>query len=515
MSEQSRPGSEMPAFTQMLNLAAPRIGANVEAVSDDYFAPVENLLKASTPVFEKGLYTDHGQLMDGWESRRRRTEGHDWCIIRLGVPGRVHGLVVDTTHFTGNYPESCRVEACALEGYPDPELLTADSNAWHELLPQSDLLGDSPNYFPVTLPYRVTHLRLHVYPDGGVARLRVHGAPIPRLHHIAASGAHIDLASAAYGASVVSCSDMFYSSRQNLIMPSDPKNMGDGWETKRRRDDGHDWAIIRLVGSGWIRKAIVDTRHFKGNAPASVMIEGMRTALPITEESLESAVDMEWRTILPRTALRPNTEHVFIQEIAEHAQLSVVRVHIYPDGGLARLRLFGEMTPGEQQRLGTRWLNALPDNDARQELLQCCASTEWADRLVDARPFASPEALFRVAREIWESLEEDDWREAFDAHPRIGEFAAGESTHARWSSDEQAGTANATEATLSTLRDANDNYEERFGFVFLICATGQTADGMLAALGKRISNDQSHEVRIAAAEQAKITELRLRKLLRP
>ena len=193
-----------------------------------YKRQVENLLKPSSPVFEKGLYTDHGQLMDGWESRRRRTEGHDWCIVRLGVAGRIRGVVVDTSHFTGNYPESCRLEGCALEGYPNPEQLLADTTEWHELLPQSDLKGDSPNYFSIELPYRITHLRLHIYPDGGVARLRVHGEPIPRLHRIAPSGSHVDLASAALGASVVSCSDMFYSSRQNLIMPSDPVNMGDG-----------------------------------------------------------------------------------------------------------------------------------------------------------------------------------------------------------------------------------------------------------------------------------------------
>jgi allantoicase len=325
----------------------------------------------------------------------------------------------------------------------------------------------------------------------------------------------VDLAAALHGADVIGCSDMFYSSRNNLIMPGDAHHMGEGWETKRRRDDGHDWVLVQLAGAGKIRQAVIDTSHFKGNAPRSVMIEGCRVPLPTSCEDIPNDKENLWRPILPEVNLRPNTKHVFIQELVDHAPVSVARVHIYPDGGLARLRLFGDMNSGELEQLGTKWLNALPPTQAREELLYCCGSTRWASEMVDSRPFASAEALLRVAGTLWSEFDEDDWREAFGAHPRIGESTLGDDTHSRWSSAEQAGTHDATEATLAALRQANDQYEDRFGHVFLICASGRTADEMLSALGHRLKNEPEHEVKIAAEEQGKITLLRLRKLLAP
>ncbi|HEV7508185.1 MAG TPA: allantoicase [Thermoanaerobaculia bacterium] len=319
----------MNEFTDLVDLAAERLGGAVLAANDEFFAPKENLLKAGEAVWIEGRYTDVGKWMDGWETRRRREPGHDWCVIRLGLPGVLRGVVVDTAHFRGNYPESCSLEGSAVEGYPAPEELM--QAAWAEILPVSPLQGNSKNPFPIEKETgRVTHLRFHIYPDGGVARLRVHGEVVADWARLNRHGGEIDLAAVENGGLVVSCSDMFFGNRHNLILPGPPLGMHDGWETKRRRGPGHDWAIVRLGERGAIHRVEVDTSHFKGNAPGSCSIEGR-------DRDLES-----WREILPLTPLRPDTRHRFDQVIGT-APITHARLNIYPDGGVARLRLFGAL----------------------------------------------------------------------------------------------------------------------------------------------------------------------------
>src|SRR5918999_341484 len=262
-----------PEFTNLVDLASERLGGAVLYANDDFFAPKENLLKASAAVWREGAYTERGKWMDGWESRRRRTPGFDWCLVRLGAPGRVRGVVVDTSFFRGNFPESCSLEGCAAPPNADVETLTAESIEWAELLPQRPLAGDSQNPFYVTSDERVTHLRFKIYPDGGVARLRVYGEVVPDWKALARRG-EIDLAAAENGALVLACSDMFFGHRHNLIMPGRGADMGDGWETKRRRGPGHDWAVIKLgARARAIRRVEVDTSHFKGNYPDTCSLE--------------------------------------------------------------------------------------------------------------------------------------------------------------------------------------------------------------------------------------------------
>lgn len=322
-------------LTELVDLAQERLGGAVLAASDDFFAPKENLLKASQPVFIEGKYTDLGKWMDGWESRRRRTPGFDWCIIRLGLAGRVRGIVVDTSHFKGNYPEQCSLEAVALEGHPDAEQLSNSATPWAEILPVSQLRGDSLNPFEVADERRFTHLRFKIYPDGGVARLRVYGEVVPDWERLARAGGLVDLAAVEHGGLVLSCSDMFFGHRHNLIMPGRAVNMSDGWETKRRRGPGHDWTIIRLGKRGRLRRLEVDTSHFKGNFPESCSLEGCDAA---GEAELETGV--EWREVLPRTRLQAHTRHHFEGEIGDVGPLTHLRFHIYPDGGVSRLRAY-------------------------------------------------------------------------------------------------------------------------------------------------------------------------------
>ena len=328
-------------FTELVDLASERLGGAVLVANDEFFAPKENLLKPSAPVFVEGKYTDLGKWMDGWETRRRRTPGYDWCIIRLGVPGIVRGVVVDTSFFRGNYPEHFSLEACALDGLPTAEELTSEVIQWTQILPQLPLTGDTQNPFAVDGEQRFTHLRFKIYPDGGVARLRSYGEVVPDWARLKRIGGDIDLAAVENGGLVLSCSDMFFGHRHNLIMPGRASNMSDGWETKRRRGPGHDWSIIKLGATGQIRRVEVDTAWFKGNFPESCSLEAT-SAVDLPEENLTD-LSVAWKSVLPRTKLQAHTRHFFESEILDAGNVSHLRFNIFPDGGVSRLRAYGTL----------------------------------------------------------------------------------------------------------------------------------------------------------------------------
>jgi allantoicase len=328
-------------FTELVDLASERLGGAVLVANDEFFAPKENLLKQAAPIFIEDKYTDLGKWMDGWETRRRRTPGHDWCIIRLGLPGTIRGVVVDTSFFRGNYPEHFSLEACAMEGQPTADDLQSDSVRWTEVLPQSSLKGDSQNPFPVESNERFTHLRLRIYPDGGVARLRVYGEVAPDWDRLRRLSGDVDLAAVENGGRVISCSDMFFGHRHNLIMPGRALNMSDGWETKRRRGPGHDWTIIRLGHPGTIKRLEIDTAWFKGNFPESCSLEAI-SAGGVSEEGLTDS-SLSWKPVLPRTKLQAHTRHFLEDEIEDAGAISHVRFNIFPDGGVSRLRVYGKI----------------------------------------------------------------------------------------------------------------------------------------------------------------------------
>ncbi|HEY4953820.1 MAG TPA: allantoicase [Gemmatimonadaceae bacterium] len=328
------PDSPTPAFADLIDLAAERLGGAVVAANDDFFAPKENLIKASRPRWREGKYTDRGKWMDGWETRRRRTPGNDWAIIKLGLGGVVRGIVVDTSYFTGNYPEEASIDAITYDGTPSTERLTSRDIFWDPLLPTVQLKGNSLNAFLVEGLNRVTHLRLNIFPDGGVARLRVHGEVVPS-ETIFRSENELDLGAMENGGFVVMCSDMHYGNRQNLILPGRSTHMGDGWETKRRRGPGHDWAIVRLARRGVIHRVRLDTDHFKGNAPGRCMIEYCDAAASFDPDTAK------WHELVPDVPLYPDAHHRWEDLTAKAA--THVRLNIYPDGGVARLRLFGRV----------------------------------------------------------------------------------------------------------------------------------------------------------------------------
>jgi allantoicase len=329
-------------FTELVDLAAEKVGGAVLVANDDFFAPKENLLKSSAPIFIEGKYTDLGKWMDGWETRRRRTPGFDWCIVRLGLPGIIRGVLVDTSFFRGNYPEHFSLEACVLEGQPNADDLQSDAINWTPLLPQLPLAGDTQNSFAVESGQRATHLRLKIYPDGGVARLRVYGEVLPDWERLKRVGGDVDLAAVENGGRVISCSDMFFGHRHNLIMPGRAANMSDGWETKRRRGPGHDWVIIKLGAAGQVQRLEVDTAWFKGNFPESCSLEATNAA-DVPEDKLTD-LSLEWTNVLPRTKLQAHTRHFFEKEILDAGQVSHLRFNIFPDGGVSRLRVYGSLS---------------------------------------------------------------------------------------------------------------------------------------------------------------------------
>jgi allantoicase len=325
------------SFLDLVDLASERIGATVVSANDEFFAAKENLIKASAPEWREGAYTERGKWMDGWESRRlreARVEDYDWCIVRLGVPGVVRGIDVDTANFKGNYPSACAIDACDLPAAVGAAEL--EHAAWRPLVPHTALIGDSHNFIAVADAARATHVRLRIYPDGGVARLRVHGEVAPDWDRLKRRG-DVDLAAAEYGGTVVACSDMFYGSRHNLIMPGDATHMGDGWDTRRRRGPGHDWTIVRLGTSGEVRRVEVDTRHFKGNAPGACSLDA--AVLGPSQRPDDPA--LPWSELLPRSPLQPHARHEFEEQIFSLGDVTHVRLNIFPDGGVGRLRVFG------------------------------------------------------------------------------------------------------------------------------------------------------------------------------
>ncbi len=469
--------------------------------NDEFFAEKENLLKDGDAVFLPERYTDRGKWMDGWETRRRHTPGHDFCTMRLGVPGVIRGVDVDTSHFKGNFPAACSLEAA---------LAPSDAiGEWREILPRTALRGDAHNLFPVFGHKRFTHVRLHIHPDGGVARLRVYGEVAPDWARLASAGG-ADLCAFENGGLVLAASDSFFGSYQQLLMPGHPSGMHDGWETRRSRRAGYDWAIVRLGARGVVEKAEVDTSHFKGNFPDLCAIE----TCDAPGAELESLTDASraWRPLLPETKLRAHTRHVFEKELLDTEPATHVRFRIFPDGGVGRLRLYGRAAPPA----ALVHLVSAPADDAVHELLRCCGSRAWAARVAAARPFGSHLDLIAAAEEAFDELSAGDWLEAFAAHPRIGE-SAGEgarlaSTRA-WAEGEQAGALAAGEDVRRELAKRNREYEERFGFVFIVCATGMTAEHMLASLLERLGNPPDVEPAFAADEQRKITRMRIQKML--
>ena len=471
----------------MTDLISEAVGGRVVACNDEFFAEAHNLLQTADPVWKEDVYTERGKWMDGWETRRRREPGHDWCVLALGVAGRIQSVTVDTSHFTGNYPEAFSLEACGVGG--DERLEVAD---WVEIIPRTSLSGDTTASFEVDDPHRVTHVRLNIFPDGGVARLRLDGDPIPARHEVCLDDEGIDLASAVVGGEALDASDVHYSPPSNLLRPTEPAGMWDGWETKRRRGPGNDWAVFRLGLPGAVDSFEVDTRHFKGNAPGWVSVQ-------------VSNDGQTWEEVVDRAEVKPDA--VNLVSLDRPAQAGFVRLDIHPDGGVARLRVRGRPNPDGAERLRLIYLNALFEEEARRFFHTACASPSWVDQMIASLPFADGDAVLAAAAAAFDALGEGDWLEAFAGHPRIGERGDHQANR------EQSATADAEASLLTALAEANKDYESTHGFTYIVYASGKTAQEMLDIARSRLGNTRDEEIVNAAAEQRAITKTRLRRML--
>jgi len=348
------------------DLASRAMRGSVIAASDEFFAEKENLIKPGAATYSPHTFGHKGQVYDGWETRRRRGPGpgsgsgsgfgsgfglpgadeHDWVIVRLGAAGVVHAVVVDTAHFTGNFPQSCSVEACFVAGYPDRAALEAAR--WAEIVPRSPLKGDTPHVFEVPARHRFSHVRLRIYPDGGVARLRVHGVVVPDPALL--EGMTFDLAALENGGDVLACSDRFYSAPRNAISPGLSRVMGEGWETRRRRSPGNEWLVVRFAAAGTVALAELDTSGYIGNSPGAARLRSSAGG--------DWSDPASWAPLLPRTALLPDTPHRF--RVGPGPACDLVRLDVFPDGGVARLRLYGSLTPAGLAAVRRRWDETVP-----------------------------------------------------------------------------------------------------------------------------------------------------------
>ena len=359
-----------------VDLASRWLGASVMSASDESFGEKENLLTPTAAVFEPGHYGNRGEIVDGWETRRRREGGHDWAIIRLGAAGVITSVDVDTSFFTGNCPQLVSVEACGREGYPSAAELAAPSAGWEQIVASTAVIGGSHNVFEVTDQRRFTHIRLSAYPDGGIARLRVYGEVVPDPRGL--EELTIDLASQEYGGAVVASSDDFYTSASTLNRPDRARTMGEGWETRRRRGGGHDFAVFRLAFAGCVQRVIIDTAHFRYNASAAIALYGC------AKEVVTDVDAPAWLPLLERVRLQPDTRHTY--DLAETEPVTLVRLEAFPDGGISRVRLIGAIDQDARRAAGYRWFNSLPASQAVQCLAEAGLSAEVAATVAAQRP---------------------------------------------------------------------------------------------------------------------------------
>jgi allantoicase len=327
---------EIPDYvTTSINLASPRLGSEAVYATDDFFADKSRLLIDAAPEFIANKYDEHGKWMDGWESRRRRGPGHDFCIVRLGAKGRVRGVDIDTSHFTGNYPPAASLEA-TLTTEP-----LSDKVQWREIVPTSALGPSSHHYFAVDDEGIYNHLRLHIYPDGGVARLRVYGEPVAQWDGQDKNAVY-ELSALKNGGRIIAYNDAHYGSVWTLLLEGRGINMGDGWETRRRREPGHDWIIVKLGGAGIAERIEVDTAHYKGNYPDRCSVAAALVETD-TDKSIVSRA-MFWPELMGEQKLEMDRNHVFEgNKIAKLGPISHVKLNIFPDGGISRLRIFGKL----------------------------------------------------------------------------------------------------------------------------------------------------------------------------
>ncbi|WP_419768519.1 allantoicase [Arcobacter sp.] len=329
----------------MINVTSLDLGTKILYVSDDFFANAQRMLEESEAVF-KDEYDENGHWMDGWETRRRRDSKNDFCIIKLGVSAKINSFEVDTAHFKGNYPLAVSIKACYSKDINDEEIINNPENfQWKELLVQSDLQGDTKHNFDSSCQDEITHIRMDIYPDGGIARFKAFGTICfdEKLYDMD----NINVISMLNGARAVRTNNEFFGALKNILKEKDSLYMGDGWETRRRRTPGFDWGIIELSKPAIIDNIMIDTNFFKGNFPDSFSI-----CSAYIKESTDNSIETQsifWEELIPSQKLEMDNKHYYNKSFLLHNKpITHIRINIFPDGGVSRLKLFGKFIKDEE-----------------------------------------------------------------------------------------------------------------------------------------------------------------------
>jgi allantoicase len=317
----------------LIDLAQPRLGSKVIFKTDDFFASANRIIDPKPPVFKDRLFDKNGKWMDGWESRRKRTSGHDYLIIKLGKPGSIAKVDINTAHFNGNQPSMVSLEGC------NSKSKNYKNYKWKTIINKKKTKANSHHIFNVSSKLIFTHVKLNIFPDGGVARLRLYGSISKE--NVKFEKKIINLASLLNGSSIIACNNEHFGKAENILAPGKAKNMGDGWETRRRRDKGYDWLILNTVKGNKINKIEISTHHFKGNFPhycslQASFIPKKQTSLLIVKNS------NKWKYLLNKVKLSANKTHKFTNKLMKNNKINFIKINIFPDGGISRFKIFGK-----------------------------------------------------------------------------------------------------------------------------------------------------------------------------
>jgi allantoicase len=315
----------------LIDLAQPRLGTKVVFKTDDFFASANRIISPSLPIFKEGVFDKHGKWMDGWESRRKRTSGHDYIILKLGKPGKIFKVDIDTSHFNGNQPAMVSIDGA----YSNSNII--NQLKWQTLLVKKKTKADSHHYFTINSKKIFTHIKFNIFPDGGVARLRLYGSIVKSNKF---KNKKTNLASLLDGASVIACNNEHFGKAENILAPGTAKNMGDGWETRRRRDKGFDWLILNSIKGKEIDKIEISTHHFKGNFPSHCSVQAIYLSSKNSRHIVKSSI--KWKYLLKNTKLVANKTHIFKNSLMKKEKINYIKINIFPDGGISRFRIFGK-----------------------------------------------------------------------------------------------------------------------------------------------------------------------------
>jgi len=317
----------------LIDLAQSRLGTKVVYKTDEFFAPAKRIINPWPPVFKEGVFDKHGKWMDGWETRRKRSKGHDYLILKFGKPGKIDKVDIDTSYFSGNQPSKVSLEACYSK-----DNLPSKNTRWFKILQKKSTKANSHHFFNIKNNSIFTHIKLNIYPDGGVARIRVYGSMLSKKKF---GKKTINLTSVLNGAAPIACNNEHFGRAENILAPGIGKNMGDGWETRRSRGKNFDWLILKCATAGKVNKIQIDTHHFKGNYPNKCSLQAAYLNANASYKNIVNK-SKKWKVLLNKVKLYAHKKHNFNNNLMKDKKINYIRINIYPDGGISRIRAFGK-----------------------------------------------------------------------------------------------------------------------------------------------------------------------------